>query len=57
MKTLRNTAIFAVMLPLIAACAADGDDKTAGPDWSKSTTINVKTGHGDRVTFRVLGNE
>ena len=30
---------------------------TGGPDWSKSTTINVKTGYGDRISFRVLGNE
>ena len=48
--------VFATLLPLAAACAADGKE-TGGRDWSKSTTYNVTTGKGDRVTLRVLGNE
>ena len=58
MKTLRNAAILAVILPLAAACATgEAETRSGGPDWSKSTTVNVKTGRGDRVSFRVLGNE
>jgi hypothetical protein len=53
-KYLKNAA-FALLLPLAAACAADGTE-SGGLDWSKSTTYNVKTGRGDRVTLRVLGD-
>ncbi len=49
-------AAFALLLPLAAACAADGTE-SGGLDWSKSTTYNVKTGRGDRVTLRVIGDE
>tara|TARA_Y100000588_G_scaffold197983_1_gene211802 strand:+ start:68 stop:505 length:438 start_codon:yes stop_codon:yes gene_type:complete len=57
-KTLRDAAILAAILPLAAACATgEGETRSGGPDWSKSTTVNVKTGHGDRISFRVLGNE
>lgn len=52
---IRKLAILAV-IPLAAACAATQDD-SAGVDWSKSTTYNVKTANGDRVFMRVLGNE
>lgn len=55
LRHLRNTSIVLV-LPLAAACAGGGD-KGPGPDWSKSTTYNVTTGHSDRVAIRVLGNE
>jgi len=49
-------AALVLLIPLAAACAADGTE-SSGLDWSKSTTINVKTGKGDRVAVRVLGSE
>lgn len=41
---------------LAAACATDSA-KSPGPDWSQSQIYNVTTGHSDRVSYRVLGNE
>ena len=52
---LKKAAILA-LLPLFGACAAVTNDDS-GLDWSKATTYNVKTGHGDRVVMHVLGDE
>ncbi len=46
----------ALILALLAAACAGGADSANAPDWSKSTTYNVTTGHSDRVAMRVLGN-
>lgn len=51
----RKFIALALLLPLAAACAADGNQGGAA-DWSKSTTYNVKTGKGDRVTLRILSD-
>jgi hypothetical protein len=55
MQRLLKKTVILMLLPLAAACAAGGDD-AGGLDWSKSTTYNVKTGKGDRIAMRVLGN-
>ncbi len=55
MKQYLKKAGILMLLPLAAACAS-GEPATGGPDWTKSTTYKVKTGHGDRVVMRVIGN-
>jgi hypothetical protein len=55
MKQYLKIASIFIMIPLTGACTSSGNE-AGDPDKAKSTTYNVKTGRGDRVAMRVLGN-